>query len=78
MSALGGLGWVLEWVEDNLGVRAPTAVAKMVEKGRVVGLGACQGVFVSGGKVWGGVGDVDGAFGRKGMKRLWIHLIIVA
>ena len=34
------LRWFWEWVEHNLGVRAATAVAKMVEKGRVVGLDA--------------------------------------
>ena len=32
-------------MEDNLGVRAATAVAKMVQKGRVVGLGASQSVL---------------------------------
>ena len=39
------LGWAWERVEGNLGVRAAMAVAKLVEKGRVVGLGACHGVF---------------------------------
>ena len=39
------LGWAWEWVEDNLGVRAATAVAKLVERGRVVGLGVSQDVF---------------------------------
>ena len=38
-----GLSW--EWVEPNLRMRAAMAVAKMVEKGRVVGLGASQGVL---------------------------------
>ena len=47
------LGWVWEWVEDNLGVRAATAVAKMVEKGRVVGLEDLSGRLVRGGKAWG-------------------------
>ena len=40
------LRWFWEWVEDNLGVRAATAVAKMVEKGRVVGLDATLGCLV--------------------------------
>ena len=39
------LGWAWEWVEGNLDMRAAMAVAKMVEKDRVVGLGASQGVF---------------------------------
>ena len=39
------LGWVWESVEGNLDMRAAMAVAKMVEKGRVVGLGASQGVL---------------------------------
>ena len=43
--ALGDLGRVLEWVEDNLGMRAAMAVAKMVEKGRVAGLEATLGVL---------------------------------
>ena len=50
-------------MEDNLGMRAATAVAKMVEKGRVVGLGASLGVFVSVGK------GVRGAWGT------WIGLL---
>ena len=40
-------------MEDNLGVRAATAVAKMVEKGRVVGLEDLSGRLVRGGKAWG-------------------------
>ena len=51
------------------------AVAKMVGKGRVVGLEASQGVFVSGGKAWGGFGDVDGAFGWSGMISFRIYLV---
>ena len=47
------LRWFWEWVEDNLGVRAATAVAKMVEKGRVVGLEDLSGRLVRGGKAWG-------------------------
>ena len=39
------LGWAWERVEGNLGVRAAMAVAKLVEKGRVVGLGATLGVL---------------------------------
>ena len=31
-----------------------------------------------GGKAWGGLGDVEGAFGRNGMKTLLIKLIFVA
>ena len=58
-------------------MRLVRAVAKMVEKGRVVGLEASQDVFVSGGKAWGGLGDVDGAFGRNGMINFWIHLLLV-
>ena len=45
VSVFGELGRGLEWVEDNLGMRAATVVARMVEKGRVVGLGASQGVL---------------------------------
>ena len=48
-------------------MRAATAVAKMVEKGRVAGLEASKDVFVSGGKAWGDVGGVEWAFGRNGM-----------
>ena len=40
------LGWAWEWVEGNLDMRAATAVAKMVEKGRVVGLDATLGCLV--------------------------------
>ena len=47
------LGWAWEWVEDNLGVRAATAVAKLVERGRVVGLEDLSGRLVRGGKAWG-------------------------
>ena len=64
-------------MEDNLRMRAARAVAKWVERGRVVGLGASQGVFVSVGKAWGGVGAVDGAFGRNGMITFRINLIFV-
>ena len=39
------LGWVWERVEDNLGMRAAMAVAKVVEKGRVVGLDGTLGVM---------------------------------
>ena len=42
-SLTGVLGRVLEWVGDNLGMRAALAVAKMVEKGRVVGLDGTLG-----------------------------------
>ena len=45
MSALGGLGRIWEWAEDNLGMRAATAVTKMVEKGRVVGLDGTLGAL---------------------------------
>ena len=45
MGVLGGLGRVLEWVEDNLGMRAALAVAKWGERGRIVGLEASQGVL---------------------------------
>ena len=41
----GDLGWFWEWVEGNLDMRAATAVAKMVEKGRVAGLEASQDVL---------------------------------
>ena len=36
-------------------IEAATVVARMVEKGRVVGLGASQSVFVKGGKAWEGL-----------------------
>ena len=39
-------------------MRAALAVATMVGKGRVVGLEATLGVFVSVGKAWGGLGDL--------------------
>ena len=45
VSALGGLGRIWEWAEDNLGMRAATAVTKMVEKGRVVGLDGTLGAL---------------------------------
>ena len=41
-------------MEDNLGMRAAMAVAKMVEKGRVVGLEASQDVFSGMERAWGG------------------------
>ena len=38
-----GMAW--EWLEGNLGMRAAMAVAKMVEKGRVVELDGTLGVL---------------------------------
>ena len=49
-------------MEANLGMRAATAVAKMVKMGRVVGLEASQGVFVSVGKAWEGRGGREWGF----------------
>ena len=40
-------------MEGNLDMRAATAVAKVVEKGRVVGLEDLSGRLVRGGKAWG-------------------------
>ena len=57
-------------MEDNLGVRAALAVAKMGGKGSCRGTWGLTGRLVRGGKAWGVVGVVDGAFGRNGMKTM--------
>ena len=75
--SLREIGWLWERMGDTLGVRAALAVAKVVEKGRVEGLGATLGVLWCDGKAWEGRGVVDGAFGRNGMKSFGIHLIFV-
>ena len=59
-------------------MRAAMAVAKVVEKGRVVGLDGTVGVLWCDGKAWEDRGVVDGAFGRNGMKSVGISLIFVA
>ena len=71
------LGWAWEWVEDNLDMRAATTVAKVVEKGRVAGLGASQSVSWCYGKAWESLGVVDGAFGLNGIKSSGMSLIFV-
>ena len=64
------LGWVLKWVEDNLGMRSATAVAKMVEKGSHHGSrGAMQ-------MVWSDLGVVARTLGREGTKNLGLYLIV--
>ena len=50
-----GLAW--EWLEGNLGMRAAMAVAKVVERGRVVGFEDLSGRLLRGGKGVGGRGD---------------------
>ena len=59
------LGWAWEWVEDNLGVRAATAGAKMVEKEKGRGTWGYTGCLVVlwkdfGGSVGSWIGLMDG------------------